>query len=43
LEQLYRTLKEVPEFFHSILRADTKASLRDIVFFTTELKQLFKD
>jgi transcriptional regulator NrdR family protein len=41
LEQLYRTLKEVPEFFHSILRADTKASLRDIVFFTTELRQLF--
>ena len=43
LDQLYRTLKEVPEFFHSILRADSKASLRDIVFFTTELRQLFND
>ena len=43
LEQLYHTLKEVPEFFHSILRADSKASLRDIVFFTTELRYLFND
>ncbi len=38
LEQLHQTLK----FFHSILRADSKASLRDIVFFTSVLKQLFK-
>jgi hypothetical protein len=42
LEQLYITLKEVPEFFHSILRSDSRASLRDIVKFTAELRQLFK-
>ena len=33
LEQLFRTLKAATEFFHSTLRADSKTSLRDIVFF----------
>ena len=42
LEQLYITLTEVPEFFHSILRSDSNASLKDIVIFTSALKTLFK-
>ncbi len=42
LEQLYITLIEIPEFFHTILRADSKASLKDIVYFASELRQLFK-
>ena len=42
LEQLYATMTEVPEFFHSILRSDSKASLKDIVVFTSALKALFK-
>ena len=43
LKQLHITLNEVPEFFHSILRADSKASLKDIVIFTGELRELFKN
>ena len=42
LKQLYITLIEIPEFFHSILRSDSKASLKDIVYFASELKLLFK-
>ena len=42
LEQLYITLIEIPEFFHTILRADSKASLKDIVYFASELRLLFK-
>jgi hypothetical protein len=41
LEQLFRMSKEVPEFFFSSLRADTNASLKDIAYFTSELKILF--
>ncbi len=43
LEQLHVTLNQVPEFFHSILRADSKASLKEIVTFTGELRDLFKN
>ena len=43
LEQLHRTLKEVPEFFHNMIHTDSKANLRDIVIFTTELRRLFND
>ena len=42
LDQLHLTLNQVPEFFHSILRSDSKASLKDIVIFTGELRALFK-
>ena len=42
LEQLYITLKEVTEFFHSILRSDSRASLNGIVLFTAEFSQPFK-
>lgn len=41
LQQLYQISKEVPEFFYSSLRADSKASLKDVAFFTSELKSLF--
>ena len=41
LQQLYQMSEEVPEFFYSSLRADTKASLKDVAFFTSELKSLF--
>lgn len=43
LDQLNRTLKEVPEFFHSILHKDSNASLRDIVVFTNELRSIFEE
>lgn len=42
LEQLYITLIEIPEFFHSMLRADSRASLKEIVYFASELRQLFQ-
>ena len=42
LEQLYQMSKEVPEFFYSTLRADAKANIRDIAYFTSELRNIFK-
>ena len=41
LDQLFQISKEVPEFFFSSLRADSKASLKDVAYFTSELKSLF--
>jgi hypothetical protein len=41
LDQLHQMSKEVPEFFFSCLRADSKASLKDVAYFTSELKSLF--
>jgi hypothetical protein len=41
LEQLYKMSHEVPEFFYSTLRLDTKANLKDIACFTVELRLLF--
>ena len=42
LEQLYGTLIRVPEFFHSILHSDSNACLKDIVYFTAALAELFE-
>lgn len=41
LSQLYKMSNEVPEFFYSTLRSDTKASLKDIAIFASELDLLF--
>ena len=41
LEQLYKMSIEVPEFFYTSLRTDTKANLKDIATFATELRLLF--
>ena len=41
LEQLYKMSIEVPEFFYTTLRTDTKASLKDIAYFSSELRLLF--
>ena len=40
LEQLFKMSIEVPEFFYSCLRNDTKANLKDLAFFATELRVL---
>jgi hypothetical protein len=40
LGQLYKMSVDVPEFFYSCLRNDTKANLKDLAFFANQLRLL---
>lgn len=42
LKQLNEMLYDAPEFFYSSINSDKTISLRDVLYFTTELKYLFK-